>query len=82
MFDIIMMASSADADVRPRCSTKTCKKCQGPVRGHVGPHGDLCRNPSPQFLLGDAPELTNIQHDLEESMRVHQQQINNLNCSY
>ena len=72
------MASSADSDVRPRRSTKTCNKCQGPVRGHVGPRGDLCRNPSPQFLLGDAPELANIQHDLEESIRVHQQQINSL----
>ena len=57
---------------------KTCKKCQGPMHGHVGPHGDLCRNPSPQFFLGDAPELADIQDDLEESIRVHQQQINNL----
>ena len=54
------MTSSADTDVRPRRSTKTCKKCQGPVRGHVGPHADLCRNPSPQFLLGDALELAII----------------------
>ena len=72
LFNIIMIASSADADVCPRRSPKTCNKCQGPMHGHVGPHGDLCRNPSRQFFLGDASELAGIQHDLEESIRVHQ----------
>ena len=71
------MASSSDA--RPKCSVKHCSKCKGPVWGHTGTHGALCRHPSPQFVNDvDVPELANIHHHIEASMRAHQDQTNNL----
>ena len=71
------MASSSDA--RPKRSVKHCSKCKGPVRGHIRPHEALCRHPSPQFVdAEDVPELANIHHDTEASIRAHQDQINNL----
>ena len=64
-------------DVRPRRSAKHCTKCRQPVRGHTGPTGPPCRQPSPQFL-NDIPELANIQQDIEASIQVHRDQIQNL----
>ena len=58
-------------------SVKHCKKCRQPVRGHIGPHGSLCRQPSPQ-LLEDVPSLANIQEELEASIVQHQQDITNI----
>ena len=69
------MASNADKHTKR--SVKHCKKCLQPVRGHIGPHGSLCRQPSPQFLE-DVPSLANIQEELEASIVQHQQDIANL----
>ena len=69
------MASNADKHTKH--SVKHCKKCRQPVRGHMGPHGSLCRQPSPQ-LLEDVPSLANIQEELEASIVQHQQDIANL----
>ena len=68
-----------EGDVHCKRTTKHSKKCKKPVRGHIGPHGDFCHNPSPQFV-SDLPELANVQHDIEASIRAHQQQINNLSA--
>ena len=77
-----MMASN-----RPHRSVQVCKKCQRPVRGHVGPTGSSCLQPSPQFLT-DGPssssslpaDLANIQEDLEASIRSHEDQIQHLSA--
>ena len=71
-----IMASNAGG-ARPKRSTKHCSGCHKPVRGHVGPHGPLCRQPSPQFVT-DIPDLANLQQDIEASIQVHRNQINNL----
>ena len=47
------------------------------MRGHVGPDGSLCRQQSPQFVT-DVPDLANIQADLEASIQVHREQLQNL----
>ena len=70
------MASNSGG-ARPKRSAKHCSGCHKPVRGHVGPHGPLCRQPSPQFLT-DIPDLANLQQDIEASIQVHRDQINNL----
>ena len=62
---------------RPKRSAKHCSRCHKPVCGHVGPHGPLCRQPSPQFLT-DIPDLANLQQDIEASIQVRRDQINNL----
>ena len=56
----------------PHRSVQVCKKCQRPVRGHVGPTGSSCSQPSPQFLTDVPPSssllpanLANIQEELE-----------------
>ena len=69
------MASNADKHTKR--SVKHWKKCRQPVRGHIGPHGSLCHQPSPQFLE-DVPSLANIQEELEASIVQHQQDIANL----
>ena len=69
------MASNADKHTKR--SVKHCKKCRQPVRGHIGPHGSLCRQPSPQFLE-DVPSSAYIQEELEASIMQHQQDIANL----
>ena len=69
------MASNADKHTKR--SVEHCKKCRQPVRGHIGPHGSLCHQPSPQFLE-DVPSLANIQEELEASIVQHQQDIANL----
>ena len=68
---------ASNTDKHTKCSVKHCKKCRQPVRGHIGPHGSLCRQPSPQFLE-DVPPLANIQEELEASFMQHQQDIANL----
>ena len=60
-----------EGDVRLKRTTKHCKKCKKPVHGHIGPHGDFCRNPSPQFV-SDLCELAIVQHDIEASIQAHQ----------
>ena len=62
-----------------------CKKCQRPVRGHVGPTGSSCSQPSPQFLthvpLSSSllpADLANIQEELEASIKSHEDQIQHL----
>ena len=75
------------ASNRPHRSSQVCKKCQRPVRGHVGPTGSLCSQPSPQFLT-DVPstssllpaDLANIQDELEASIRSHEDQIHHLSA--
>ena len=61
----------------PKRSAKHSSGCHKPVRGHAGPHGLLCRQPSPQFLT-DVPDLANLQQDIEASIQVPRDQINNL----
>ena len=68
----IIMASNADKQ-----TVKHCKKCHQPVRGHIGLHGSLCHQPSPQFLE-DVPSVANIQEEMEASIVQHQQDIANL----
>ena len=70
------MASNSGG-AHPKHSAKHCSGCHKPVRGHVGPHGPLCRQPSPQFLT-EIPDLANLQQDIEASIQVHRDQINNL----
>ena len=70
------MASNS-CGARPKRSAKHCSGCHKPVHGHVCPHGPLCRQPSPQFLT-DIPDLANLQKDIEASIQVHRDQINNL----
>ena len=66
-----------EGDAGAKITTKHCKKFKKPVRGHISSHGHFCRSPSLQFV-SDFPELANVQHDIEASIRVHQQQINKL----
>ena len=66
-------------------SSLVCKKCQRPVRGHVGPTGSSCSQPSPQFITDTSSsilpvDLANIQQELEASIREHEDQINNLSA--
>ena len=61
----------------PQRRIQHCKKCLKPVRGHVGPHGSLCRQQSPEFVT-DVPDLANVQANLEVSIRVHREQLQNL----
>ncbi len=72
------------ASNRTQRSSQVCKKCQRPVRGHVGPTGSSCSQPSSQFVT-DTPsilpiDLANIQDELEASIRAHEDQINNLSA--
>ena len=65
-------------------SLQLCKKCQQPVRGHVGPTGSSCSQPGPQFVT-DTPsslpvDLANIREELEASIRAHEDQILNLSA--
>ena len=75
---------------RTHHSIPICKKCHKPVRGHIGPHGSLYRQPSPQFVT-DAPasshlaqelpeELANVHLELEASIKDHEAQIPNLSA--
>ena len=75
---------------RSHRSIPTCKKCHKPVRGHIGPHGSLCRQPSPQFVT-DVPasshlaqelpeELVNVRLELEASIKDHEVLIVNLSA--
>ena len=75
---------------RTHDSIPTCKKCHKPVRGHNGPHGSLCRQPSPQSLTDDpasahlAQELTEqlatVHLELEAYIKDHEAQIANLSA--
>ena len=75
------------ASIRPQRSFPVCKKCQRPIRGHVGPTGSSCSQPSPQFLTGVPlfssllpPDLVNIQEELEASIKAHEDQIQHLSA--
>ena len=80
-----MLFTEQMASNRPHRSSQVCKKCQRPLRGHVGPTGSLCSQPSPQFVT-DVPssvvpaDLANIQEELEASIRAHEDQIHNLSA--
>ena len=71
-------------------SIPTCKKCHKPVRGHIGPRGSLCRQPSPHFVT-DVPasshlaqelpeELANVHLELEVSIKDHEAQTANFSA--
>ena len=83
-------ASLSMSSKRTHRSIPTCKKCHKPVRGHTGPHGSLCRQPSSQFVT-DVPasshlaqeqreELANVHLELEASIKDHEAQIANLSA--
>ena len=55
------------ASNRPHHSFPVCKKCQRPVRGHVGPTGSSCSQPSPQFLTDMSPSSSLLPADLATS---------------
>ena len=77
IINIVGIMASDSGGARPKRSAKHCSGCHKPVRGHVGPHGPLCRQPSRQFLT-DIPDLANLQQDIEASIQVHRDQKNNL----
>ena len=75
---------------RTQSSIPTYKKCHKPVRGHIGPRGSLCRQPSPKFVT-DVPasshlaqklpeELANVHLESEASIKDHEAQITNLSA--
>ena len=68
---------ASNDEPHPQRRIQHCQKCFEPVRGHVGPHGSLCRQQSPEFAT-DVPDLANIQADLEASIQVHKEQLQNL----
>ena len=66
-------------------SLQLFKKCQHPVRGHVGPTGSSCSQPGPQFVTDTSSslpvDLANIREELEASIiRAHEDQILNLSA--
>ena len=68
---------ASNDEPRPQRRIQHCMKWLKPVRGHVGPHGSLCRQQSPEFVT-DVPDLVNVQADLEVSTWVQREQLQNL----